>query len=63
MKQKARASVSFAIMSIGIIWSLIFSALKLAHIVSWSWWIIAGPTLFVFIFVVGLVIYVNRATK
>jgi hypothetical protein len=43
---------------------LLFIALKLTHVINWSWWVILAPIwggiLFVFVIAIILVIYENR---
>lgn len=58
MKQKTSSAVTFSVMSLGFIWSLIFSALKLAHVINWSWWWIASPSILTVVLVLAAVVYV-----
>lgn len=63
MAKKTSNTTVFIVMSIGFVWTLILSALKLAHVVDWSWWIVAGPSLFMIALILAAVIYVNIVLK
>lgn len=63
MKNKTSSTAVFVALSLGLIWTLIFGALKLAHVIDWSWWIVAGPFLFMFALVVCVVIYIIVVLK
>lgn len=58
MTEKQTNALIVGVLSAGLIGSIALAALKLAHIVAVSWWLVPVPFLAPFLLIVAMVIFV-----